>query len=677
MSAPTPKVSLVWSQQGTSFRAMATPDTGTTLTVMSTSYMHKLFTTASTWRLTAADGRQIDSSREATLRVARPGCPSKEITVLLCSDLPAGEILLAWSDQIKLGILHPEWPNPPTPASATPAAPPPPNSVASLFQEFPEVLDDDLTADKRMKGDPLKVRFKEGPVTPFHANNARPVPAHLEAPGRALCDDLVRKGVLRKLDENTVTDWLSRGHFVPKPGRPAQARLVTDYVKLNAFIRRPIHPFPSADAICKMVKGTDKWFCKLDAVHGYFQLPLDPESQLLTAFLLPWGRYAYTVAPMALSPSGDWFCKRTDEALAGLDGVVKLVDDILVAAPTEDELYRRVRSVLNRCHSHGITISRKKLTIGQSVEFAGHIVDSDGVRPTTDKVAAIKDFPRPHDVPSLRSFMGMCNQLMSFVPDLSHAMRAMRVLLQKSRAWDWTDAMEKEFTELKELLSGLLLVRHYNPDLPSTLITDASGEGLGYLLTQKQPDGTVGIVTCGSRSATSTESRYAPIELEALGVAYAVGKCEYFLRGNPHTTTVLTDHRPLEGIFRKDLADVSNTRVQRIREKLVGIDLKVKFVPGKDNVVADALSRAPLFPPPTQGEEVAHVRALHIPAVQLGVNLSSITDGIDDSYSAPGTQRGAPLALRTPSTTTSAGGTTSAPWSWSPRTRSWCSAATR
>ncbi len=126
-----------------------------------------------------------------------------------------------------------------------------------------------------MKGDPLKVRFKEGPVTPFHANNARPVPAHLEAPGRALCDDLVRKGVLRILDENTVTDWLSRGHFVPKPGRPDQARLVTDYVKLDAFIRRPIHPFPSTHAICKMVKGTDKWFCKLDAVHGYFQLPLE------------------------------------------------------------------------------------------------------------------------------------------------------------------------------------------------------------------------------------------------------------------------------------------------------------------------------------------------------------------------------------------------------------------
>ncbi len=99
---------------------------------------------------------------------------------------------------------------------------PPSNSTASLFQEFPDVLDDNLTADKRMKGDDLKIHFKSGPVIPYHANNARPVPAHLEDPGRAFCDDLIHKGILRVLDENTVTDWLARGHCVPKEGRPDQ-----------------------------------------------------------------------------------------------------------------------------------------------------------------------------------------------------------------------------------------------------------------------------------------------------------------------------------------------------------------------------------------------------------------------------------------------------------------------
>ncbi len=84
-------------------------------------------------------------------------------------------------------------------------------------------------------------------------------------------------------------------------------------------------------------------------VHGYFQLPLDPKSQLLTVFLLPWSRYVYTVAPIGHSPSGDWFCKQTDEALSGLDGVVKLVDNIIIVALSKEELYKRVCLVLGAC----------------------------------------------------------------------------------------------------------------------------------------------------------------------------------------------------------------------------------------------------------------------------------------------------------------------------------------
>ena len=339
------------------------------------------------------------------------------------------------------------------------------------------------------------------------------------------------------------------------------------------------------------------------------------------------------MAPMGLSCSGDWFCQRTDEALAGLDGVVKLVDDILVMGESEEELYTRIREVLDRCRHRGIILSRKKMVIGQSVEFAGHVVDADGVRPAADHIAAIKDFPQPSDVPSLKSFMGMCNQVMSFIPDLSHGMKEMRALLKKGVPWDWTEAMQKEFVEIKAMLSSPLLVKHYDPTRPSTLITDACEHGLGYMMTQQQADGTTGIITCGSRATSATEGGYAPIEQEALGVRYACKKCEFYLRGNPHTTTVLTDHRPLEGLFRKDLADVDNARVQRMRDKLVGLDIRVKYLPGKDNVVADALSRAPLFPPETSAEdENARIRSVYAAATLLGVNLATITTGIDDDY---------------------------------------------
>ena len=215
-SQPTPKVLLTFSQGGSSFHAKVTPDTGTTLTVMSSSFLPKLFSTTSSWHLEAADGRKIDSSREAIVRISRRGSPSVEILVLFSNDLPAGEVLLSWTDQIKIGLLHPEWPDPPPSPPTIPAVPPfvaeaaalaniasgsshrstirSLSPVESMIQEFPDVLDDNLTADKRMIGDPLHIRFKPGEVHPYHATNARPVAAHLEAPGRALCAELEKRG---------------------------------------------------------------------------------------------------------------------------------------------------------------------------------------------------------------------------------------------------------------------------------------------------------------------------------------------------------------------------------------------------------------------------------------------------------------------------------------------------
>ena len=97
-------------------------------------------------------------------------------------------------------------------------------------------------------------------------------------------------------------------------------------------MQRPAHPFPCATDILRTVKPSSKLFAKLDAVHGYFQVPLDEESQLLTTFLLPDGKYCYTGAPMGLCSSGDEFCQRTDEAFVGLPFLSKIVDDAMIQA---------------------------------------------------------------------------------------------------------------------------------------------------------------------------------------------------------------------------------------------------------------------------------------------------------------------------------------------------------
>ena len=124
-----------------------------------------------------------------------------------------------------------------------------------------------------------------------------------------------------------------------------------------------------------------------------------------------------------------------DEAIAGLPGVLKLVDDILVHAPSLVELRGRIQGVLQRCRAHGIVLSKKKFEIGRSVHFAGHNVTDGGIKPDEERLGAISKFPTPGDTHQLCSFLGLPNQLGNILPDLAVGMVQMWGLLRKRTAW--------------------------------------------------------------------------------------------------------------------------------------------------------------------------------------------------------------------------------------------------
>ncbi len=178
---------------------------------------------------------------------------------------------------------------------------------AQLFANFPDVLPDQLSNKMRVKGDPIKICFKEGiSPKPIKIFTTRPVPLHMKVATDQLIEDLLQKGVIDRLPPNTVTKDLFRGHFVEKPG--GGVRLITDYTPANPYIERPVHPFPAPDITVQSVAADANWFATMDALHSYLQIPLDKSNQALTAFLLPQGRFYYKVAPMGLTPSGDWWC---------------------------------------------------------------------------------------------------------------------------------------------------------------------------------------------------------------------------------------------------------------------------------------------------------------------------------------------------------------------------------
>jgi hypothetical protein len=396
----------------------------------------------------------------------------------------------------------------------------------------------------------------------------------------------IRSGVI--VPVNQPTEWISPAFFVPK-ATPGKARLVTDYTWLNRFVDRPVHPFPSPLDVIKSIDSKSTIFAKLDATSGYFQVKLDEKSSLLTTFLLPEGKFRYVRAPMGLSSSSDEFCQRTDEALAGAQGVVKVVDDILVQAKDWKTLRSRLEDVLQRCRKHGITLSADKFVVGSEVTFAGFLVSASGVRPDPAKVRAIAEFPVPRDVTSVRSFLGLANQLGIFVSDLAAVTDPLRKLLKKNITWIWTPDHQAAFEATKRRLAEPLNVAPFDLRKPIELWTDASSlHGLGYALVQEGR-----LIQAGSRSLLDAETRYAVVELEATAVAWAIKACRHYLVGCP-SFVVKTDHRPLVGLFTKDMVAIDNPRLVRIRESVLGYVFTVEHVPGKTNAAADALSRYPL-----------------------------------------------------------------------------------
>ena len=229
------------------------------------------------------------------------------------------------------------------------------------------------------------------------------------------------------------------------------------------------------------------------------------------------------------------------------------------------------------------------------MKFAGYIVSQEGVSADPDKIRAIVDFPSPENLTDLRAFFGLANQLGQFLPDLAHTTQPLRGLLKRDAAFLWLPEHEQAFGKTKKILTSPSIIHHFDSGLKSELLTDASRlKGLGFALIQYADNGKIRLIQCGSRSLTDTESRYATIELEMLGISWAIKKCRIFLAGT--SFSVITDHKPLISIInRKSMNEVHNPRVQRLLEKVAGYDFSVSWTPGKTHRIADALSRAPTF----------------------------------------------------------------------------------
>ena len=385
--------------------------------------------------------------------------------------------------------------------------------------------------------------------------------------------------------------------------RDGAVRIGGDYkVTVNQAAKLDTYPLPRIeDLFASLNEG--KTFTKLDLAHAYHQVPLDEESKNLVAINTHKGLYRYHRLPFGVSSAPSIFQRIIENILRDIPHVCIYLDDILVTGGTEPEHLSTLNEVLGRLSGEGLRLKRGKCAFMMpTVEYLGHSISAEGLRPTQTKIRAIVDVPAPQNVSQLRSFLGLVNYYGKFLSNLSNTLAPLYQLLQKQRRWSWNTLQEEAFLTAKKQFTAPCLLAHYNPEKGLILSCDASPYGVGAVLSQQMEEGTEKPVAFSSRSLSPAERKYAQLEKEGLAIIFGVKKFHQYLLGRKFK--IYSDHKPLQHLFSEShpVPAMASARIRRWVLTLGAYDYTICYKPGKNQANADSLSRLPL---PESPPEVA------------------------------------------------------------------------
>ena len=391
------------------------------------------------------------------------------------------------------------------------------------------------------------------------------------------------------------TPWVSPLVVVPK--KNGEVRLCVDMREANKAVKRVKHLMPTIDELITDLNGSTV-FSTLDLASAYHQLELDQNSRHITTFSSHVALYRYKRLMFGINVASEIFQNAVEETIRDIPGVKNISDDIVVHGKDQVEHDQRLHTVLHRLRQVDAKLNKNKCKLSQaSVTFYGHIFSSKGVRADPQKIEAITSASPPTNVSELRSFLGMAQYVARFMPNFATVTTPLRQLTRQDAPWQWEESHTEAFNKLKQALSSAQTMTYFDPHKDSDLMVDASPTGLGAILTQ---DGK--IVSYASKALTDVERRYSQTEREMLATVWGTEHFHLYLYGSAFT--ILTDHKPLIGIFKSQRP--ATARIERWRLRLTPYNFELKYRPGKDDEnPADYLSRHPAStsPPRTDRAE--------------------------------------------------------------------------
>ena len=447
-----------------------------------------------------------------------------------------------------------------------------------LRNAFPKVFEDKVG---RLKDYKVKLYVDEN-VKPV-AERRRSVPVHLLGKRNKELAKMEADGLIEEHDG--PAPWISNPVLTPKDD--GGTRVTIDMRNVNNAIQPTNIPIPRVEEIKSELAGC-KVFSKLDFKSAFHQLEIDEESRYLTVFHGDGRLMRYCVLTMGSTPASGELTKALRPLFQHIKEVHVIHDDIIIATTDDAEHERVLNLVLKIIERSGMTLNIDKCIFSQSeVPFWGVKVNKDGIRPDTEKVKALKYATRPHNKQELISFLCMVQSNRDFIPFIAKKSSHLRMLTKKSKQFKWSKDCQREFEELKEAFSEDMLMNHFDPNKNTFIQVDAHRSGLSAILMQGDTLDEAKPVACASRATTPVEQRYPQLDLEALAVDFGLRRFRYYCVGGP-TVTIITDHKPLLGVFGNTRH--GSIRSDRIKLRHQDVRFKLVWMKGSTNP-ADFMSR--------------------------------------------------------------------------------------
>lgn len=359
-------------------------------------------------------------------------------------------------------------------------------------------------------------------------------------------------------------------------------RFCTDYRALNMATIKDRFPIPTVDDMLDELYGA-AYFTKLDLRAGYHQVRVYDHDIPKTAFRTHNGHFEYLVMPFGLCNAPSTFQALMNSIFRPYlrKFILVFFDDILIYSPTWESHLAHVRVALDLLKKHSLFVKASKCDFGKKeLEYLGHIVTSEGVKVDGRKIEAMLSWPRPTNITELRGFLGLTGYYRKFVRNYGIIARPLTNLLKKGN-FKWDEDADTAFTTLKQAMTTTPCLAMPNFNEPFTIETDASGNGIGAVLTQQgQP------IAFMSRALGVTKRAWSIYAKEMLAIVEAIRTWRPYVLGRRFF--IQTDQRSLKFFLEQRVATPEQ---QKWIAKLLGYDYEIQYRPGKDNSAADALSR--------------------------------------------------------------------------------------